>query len=76
MTKNRSRKTYLAERTNAITNLMNITMRLRKCLNEYLPYSGGEDEIAQLSAAYVPAQLALLQLLKEESEEDADERTA
>lgn len=61
---------YCAERERAITTLYNTVRRFRSELNRQADYAGfADEESAELLQAYVPAQLALLQLMKEESEE-------
>lgn len=67
---------YINERANAIDRLEAITCRLEKLLDQHLPlkgYDGYETDLAQLVQAYVPAEMALLQLMKEESEEERNE---
>ncbi len=63
-----------AERERAIVTLYNTVRRFRSVLDKYAEYTGFVDEeSAQLMQAYVPAQLALLKLMKEESEENDHE---
>lgn len=66
---------YNAERERAIVTLYNTVRRFRSVLDKYAAeYTGFVDEeSAQLMQAYVPAQLALLNLMKEESEENDHE---
>ena len=61
---------YHAERERAIVTLYNTVRRFRSVLDAQAEYTGFVDEeSAELLQAYVPAQLALLRLMKEESEE-------
>ena len=63
------KEAYNAERERAIVTLYNTVRRFRSVLDKYAEYTGFVDEeSAQLMQAYVPAQLALLKLMKEESE--------
>jgi hypothetical protein len=65
---------YCAERDRAITTLYNTVRKFRNELNRQADYAGfADEESAALLQAYVPAQLALLQLMKEESEEMNDD---
>ena len=68
------KEAYNAERERAIVTLYNTVRRFRSVLDKYAAYTGFVDEeSAQLMQAYVPAQLALLKLMKEESEENDHE---
>ncbi len=68
--KRANKETYLAERERAIVTLYNTVRRFRSVLDTQVEYTGFvDDESAKLLQAYVPAQLALLRLMKEESEE-------
>ena len=68
--KRAKKETYLAERERAIVTLYNTVRRFRDELNRQAEYAGFVDEEStELLKAYVPAQLALLDLMKEESEE-------
>ncbi len=61
---------YKAERERAIATLYNSVRRFRAVLDrEAKNECFADDESAELLQAYVPAQLALLGLMKEESEE-------
>lgn len=65
---------YLEERERAITTLCNTVSRIRSILDLEADRNCHFDaESAALTQAYVPAQLALLQLMKEESEENDNE---
>ena len=68
------KEAYNAERERAIVTLYNTVRRFRSVLDKYSEYTGFVDEeSARLMQAYVPAQLALLKLMKEESEENDHE---
>ena len=72
--KRANNEVYKAERERAIVTLYNTVRRFRSVLDKYAEYTGFVDEeSAQLMQAYVPAQLALLTLMKEESEENDHE---
>lgn len=72
--KNNTMNAYRAERERAIITLYNTVRRFRGELNRQADYAGfADEESAALLQAYVPAQLALLQLMKEESEEMNDD---
>lgn len=63
---------YLNERAEAINHLEEITCKLEKLIDYQLSlrgYDGYENDLAQLVQAYVPTELALLQLYKEERED-------
>ena len=65
---------YQAERERAVVTLYNTVRRFRAELDRQAEYERFTDEeAAALMQAYVPAQLALLQLMKEESEENDHE---
>ena len=67
---NNTLSAYRAERERAITTLYNQTRRFAEWLD--LEAERGysiDEESAQYLQAYAPAEMALLQLLKEESEE-------
>ena len=65
---------YRAERERAIVTLYNTVRRYRRELEEQARYTDFIGEAnAETVKAYVPAQLALLQLMKEESEENDHE---
>ena len=65
-----NKEVYHAERERAIVTLYNTVRRFRSVLDAQAEYTGFVDEeSAELLQAYVPAQLALLRLMKEESEE-------
>jgi len=67
-------ESYFAERERAIVTLYNTVRRIREKLDfeaERFYQVGGET--AALLQAYTPAQLALLDLMKEESEENGHE---
>ncbi len=65
---------YRAERERAAVTLYNTVRRFRAELDRQAEYERfADDESAALLQAYVPAQLALLQLMKEESEENDHE---
>mgnify|MGYP001272604893 CR=1 FL=1 len=64
------RETYIAERERAIVTLYNTVRRLRGVVDKMGEYAGYPDsEDAAIVQTYAQAQLALLQLMKEESEE-------
>ena len=68
------KEAYNAECERAIVTLYNTVRRFRSVLDKYAEYTGFVDEeSAELMQAYVPAQLALLKLMKEESEENDHE---
>jgi hypothetical protein len=68
--KRANKETYLAERERAIVTLYNAVRRFRADIEKISEYAGYPDtEDAAILQAYVPAQLALLDLMKEESEE-------
>lgn len=72
--KRSNKEVYNAERERAIVTLYNTVRRFRSVLDAQAEYTGFVDEgSAQLMQAYVPAQLALLNLMKEESEENDHE---
>ena len=72
--KNSRKAAYTAERERAIVTLCNTVRRFRAALNTGAEYAGFvDDETAAVLQAYVPAQLALLNLMKEESEENDHE---
>ena len=65
---------YQAERERAVVTLYNTVRRFREELDRQAKFeSFADEETAALLQAYVPAQLALLQLMKEESEENDHE---
>ena len=65
---------YQAERERAVVTLYNTVRRFREKLDfEAERECQVDEETAALLQAYVPAQLALLQLMKEESEENDHE---
>ncbi len=71
-----SKYEFYEERADAIDRLEAITCRLEKLLDQQLSlkgYDGYETDLAQLVQAYVPAEMALLQLMKEESEDEQNE---
>lgn len=72
---NNSNKAYRAEREAAIIMLESIVTKYRLELNRQAETYNQfvDEESAVLIQAYVPAQLALLKLMKEESEENGDE---
>ena len=68
------KEAYQAERERAIVTLYNTVRRFREKLDfEAERECQVDEETAALLQAYVPAQLALLQLMKEESEENDHE---
>lgn len=68
--KRSNQEVYRAERERAIVTLYNTVRRFRSVLDAQADYTGFVDEeSAAIMQAYVPAQLALLRLMKEESEE-------
>lgn len=72
--KRADKETYFAERERAIVTLYNTVRRFRSVLDTQAECTGFVDEeSAELLRAYVPAQLALLNLMKEESEENGHE---
>ena len=72
--KRANRESYLAERERAIVTLYNTVRRFRDDLNKMAEYNGFVDEeSAVMLNAYTKAQIALLQLMKEESEENDHE---
>ena len=65
---------YQAERERAVVTLYNTVRRFREKLDfEAERECQAAEETAAVLQAYVPAQLALLQLMKEESEENDHE---
>ena len=63
-----------SELINRLVTLYNTVRRFRAELDRQAEYERfADDESAALLQAYVPAQLALLQLMKEESEENDHE---
>lgn len=65
---------YQAERERAVVTLYNTVRRFREELDRQAKFECfADEETAALLQAYVPAQLALLQLMKEESEENDHE---
>ena len=65
---------YQAERERAVVTLYNTVRRFREELDRQAKFeSFADEETAALLQAYIPAQLALLQLMKEESEENDHE---
>ena len=65
---------YQAERERAVVTLYNTVRRFREELDRQAKFeSFADEETAALLQAYVLAQLALLQLMKEESEENDHE---
>ena len=65
---------YQAERERAVVTLYNTVRRFHAELDRQAEYERfADEEAAALMQAYVPAQLALLQLMKEESEENDHE---
>ena len=69
-----TKEAYQAERERAIVTLYNTVRRFRNALNKEAEYTAFVDgETAEIMQAYVPAQLALLKLMKEESEENDHE---
>lgn len=72
--KTSSKEAYRAERERAIVTLYNTVRRFRAELDRQAEYERfADEESAALLQAYVPAQLAVLQLMKEESEESDHE---
>ena len=72
--KNSHVEAYRAERERAVVTLYNTVRRFREKLDfEAERECQVDEETAALLQAYVPAQLALLQLMKEESEENDHE---
>lgn len=72
--KRSTKEAYKAERERAIVALYNTVRRFRNALDKEAEYTGFVDgETAEILQAYVPAQLALLNLMKEESEENDNE---
>lgn len=72
--KRANRESYLAERERAIVTLYNTVRRFRANIEKLSDYAGYPDtEDAALLQAYVTAQTALLDLMKEESEENNHE---
>ncbi|EJW98747.1 hypothetical protein EVA_13145 [gut metagenome] len=72
--KRSNKEVYRAERERAIVTLYNTVRKFRSVLDTQAEYTGFVDEeSAEQLQAYVPAQLALLQLTKEESEENDHE---
>ena len=68
------KEAYQAERERAIVTLYNTVRRFREKLDfEAEKEYQVDGETAALLQAYVPAQLALLQLMEEESEENDHE---
>ena len=68
------KEAYQAERERAIVTLYNTVRRFREQLDlEAERECCLDTESAAFTQAYVPAQLALLQLMKEESEENDHE---
>lgn len=68
------KEAYQAERERAIVTLYNTVRRLREQLDlEAERECCLDTESAAFTQAYIPAQLALLQLMKEESEENDHE---
>lgn len=68
------KEAYQAERERAVVTLYNTVRRFREELDfEAERECQVDEETAALLQAYVPAQLALLQLMKEESEENDHE---
>jgi len=62
---------YENERRNAIDTLYKATRHLRREIDDRLKYSATED-LSKLVEAYAPAQLALMQLMKEEINESKE----
>ena len=68
------KEAYQAERERAVVTLYNTVRRFREQLDfEAERECQVDEETAALLQAFVPAQLALLQLMKEESEENDHE---
>ena len=68
------KEAYQAERERAIVTLYNTVRRFREQLDlEAERECCLDTETAAFTQAYIPAQLALLQLMKEESEENDHE---
>ena len=68
------KEAYHAERERAIVTLYNTVRRFREQLDlEAERECCLDSESAAFTQAYIPAQLALLQLMKEESEENDHE---
>lgn len=68
--KRTDKETYIAERERAIVALYNTVNRLRGVVDNMERYAGFPDtEDAAIVQTYTQAQLALLHLMKEESEE-------
>lgn len=68
------KEAYQAERERAIVTLYNTVRRFREQLDlEAERECCLDTESAAFTQAYIPAQLALLQLMKEESEENDHE---
>ena len=65
---------YQAERERAVVTLYNTVRRFREELDRQAKFESCLDtESAAFTQAYISAQLALLQLMKEESEENDHE---
>lgn len=72
--KRANKETYLAERERAIVTLYHAVRRFRTHIEKLSDYAGYPDtEDAALLQAYVTVQTALLDLMKEESEENDHE---
>ena len=70
----KNKEAYNAERERAIVTLYNTVRKFRSVLDKYAESTGFVDEeSARLMQTYVPAQLALLHLMKEKSEENDHE---
>lgn len=64
---------YYAEREKAQRTLERLVNLLRSDMNGQLQNSYATEKLQRLAAVYIPAQLALLEILKEENEVEQDE---
>ncbi|MCD7888689.1 MAG: hypothetical protein LUG23_01970 [Oscillospiraceae bacterium] len=64
---------YYAEQYRAQRTLERLVNLLRKDMNGQLQNSYATEKLQRLAAVYVPAQLALLEILKEGNEVEQDE---
>lgn len=64
---------YYAEQYRAQRTLERLVNLLRKDMNGQLQNSYATEKLQRLAAVYVPAQLALLEILKEGKEVEQDE---
>ena len=70
----KNNSSYCIERAETINTLETVCARFRSYIDKTSECAGFVDEeTAAIVGAYVPAQLALLQLVKEESEENDHE---